>query len=82
VARFHFGNGARLERLNWLGDTSTAGLKRSAGLTANYLYSLPDVDANHRAYADSHTLAVAGRLESLAREAAWFSETRSNVQNL
>ena len=28
VARFHLRNGARLERINWLSDTSTAGLKR------------------------------------------------------
>ena len=29
VARFHLGNGARLERLNWLGDTSEKGLRES-----------------------------------------------------
>jgi malonyl-CoA decarboxylase len=43
VARFHLGNGARLERLNWLGDTSPAGMERSAGITANYRYRLPAV---------------------------------------
>ena len=29
VARFHLGNGARLERLNWLADTSERGARRS-----------------------------------------------------
>jgi malonyl-CoA decarboxylase len=50
VARFHLGNGARLERINWLGDTSRAGIDRSGSLTANYLYRLSDVERNHRAY--------------------------------
>ena len=48
VARFHLANGARLERLNWMGDMSAAGVSRSAGLTANYLYKLSDVERNHR----------------------------------
>lgn len=51
VARFHLGNGARLERINWLGDTSRTGIERSGSLTANYLYRLSDVERNHRAYA-------------------------------
>jgi malonyl-CoA decarboxylase len=51
VARFHLGNGARLERINWLGDTSSAGIERSGSLTANYLYRLSDVERNHRVYA-------------------------------
>lgn len=38
VARFHLGNGARLERLNWLGDRTAAGFQRSAGIVANYVY--------------------------------------------
>src|SRR5258706_174537 len=42
VARFHLGNGARLERLNWLGDTSPTGMRRSAGLMVTYLYRLDD----------------------------------------
>jgi malonyl-CoA decarboxylase len=50
VARFHLCNGARLERINWMGDTSQAGIDRSASFTANYLYRLSDVERNHRAY--------------------------------
>jgi malonyl-CoA decarboxylase len=70
VARFHLGNGARLERLNWLGDRSVAGVTRSAGITANYLYDLARVDANHAAYHASHAVIVAPEIESLARQAA------------
>src|ERR1043166_10229664 len=44
VARFHLGNGARLERLNWLGDGSDNGISQSYGLMVNYLYDLDDIE--------------------------------------
>ena len=50
VAHFHLSNGARLERLNWLGDTSDKGLAQSAGLMVNYLYDLNRIENNHEAY--------------------------------
>ena len=46
VARFHLGNGARIERLNWAADTSQKGLKQSCGLMVNYLYDLDELDTN------------------------------------
>ena len=46
VARFHLGNGARIERLNWAADISTKGLSQSCGMMVNYLYELDDLDAN------------------------------------
>lgn len=46
VARFHLGNGARIERLNWAADTSAKGLGQSCGMMVNYLYELDDLDAN------------------------------------
>ena len=42
VANFHLSNGSRIERLNWLADTSAKGLAQSAGLMVNYLYKLND----------------------------------------
>ncbi|TXL74806.1 malonyl-CoA decarboxylase [Vineibacter terrae] len=57
VAHFHLGNGARIERLNWLGDPSPNGLKQACGLMVNYRYKLEDVDANHEAYADGKIVA-------------------------
>ena len=66
VARFHLGNGARLERLNWMGDTSAAGISRSAGLTANYLYKLSDVERNHHAYVTAQKVVASRRVEKLA----------------
>lgn len=46
VARFHLGNGARLERLNWAADTSDKGVEQSCGWMANYRYELSQLDAN------------------------------------
>ena len=60
VARFHLGNGARLERLNWLGDTSAKGMREAAGLMVNYLYDLRFIEANHEAFANSGAVAAAG----------------------
>ncbi len=69
VARFHLANGARLQRLNWMGDTSQTGMSRSFGLTANYLYRLADVERNHEAYAQAHHIVASHQLERLARQA-------------
>ena len=57
VAHFHLGNGAIVERLNWLGDTSANGFKQSYGMMVNYRYKLSDVDANHEAYATGRVVA-------------------------
>jgi malonyl-CoA decarboxylase len=46
VARFHLGNGARIERINWAADRSAKGLAQSAGLMVNYLYELDALDDN------------------------------------
>jgi malonyl-CoA decarboxylase len=67
VARFHLKNGARLERINWLGDTSASGLQRSAGLTANYVYKLPDVERNHELYVREHKVRTSREIEALAK---------------
>ena len=50
VARFHLGNGARLERLNFLADPSLNGLRQSYGLMVNYLYKLGDIEQNHELF--------------------------------
>ena len=70
VARFHLGNGARLERLNFLGDMSERGLRQSHGLMVNYLYDLTDIEKNHEAYAQHHTVVAAGAVTKLVRAPA------------
>ena len=57
VAHFHLGNGAVVERLNWLADTSANGFKQSYAMMVNYRYKLADVDANHEAYASGRIVA-------------------------
>jgi malonyl-CoA decarboxylase len=67
VARFHLANGARLERLNWMGDTSATGLNRSYGLTVNYEYRLADLERNHDAYANQFRVASSRAFHQLTR---------------
>ncbi len=70
VGRFHLGNGASLDRLNWLGDTSAKGMREAYGLMVNYLYDLDEIEANHEAYANEGVIAaskaVRGHLKSQA----------------
>jgi malonyl-CoA decarboxylase len=70
VARFHLRNGARLERINWLGDISTVGMQRSAGLMVNYFYRLNDLERNHENYTREYEIAAASEIESLAKRKA------------
>ncbi len=71
VARFHLGNGARLERINWLGDISEKGMEESAGLMVNYLYDMAHIERNHEAYVNEGTIAASGQVKALlARGAA------------
>ena len=68
VARFHLGNGARLERLNWLADLSKRGIQQSAGMMVNYLYRLDEVEHNHEVYVREHRVAASRELRRLAAE--------------
>ncbi len=67
VARFHLGNGARLERINWLGDVSNKGLRQAHGLMVNYRYLIKDIEKNHEAYANEGTVATSRAVKSLLR---------------
>jgi malonyl-CoA decarboxylase len=74
VARFHLGNGARLERLNWLGDVSAKGIAESAGMLVNYRYDQARIPANHEAFVATgeviHASAVKGLLPNVPAVAA------------
>ena len=67
VARFHLGNGARLERLDWLADTSERALAQSHGLMVNYLYDLDYIEQNHEAYAQQRAVVAASAVTRLVR---------------
>jgi malonyl-CoA decarboxylase len=68
VARFHLGNGARLERINWLADTSRQGMQRAAGMMVNYVYRLDEVEQNHETFVREGGIAASHGIKKLARE--------------
>ena len=67
VARFHLGNGARLERINFMGDLSPKALRDGGGLMVNYLYDLDDIEANHEAYANQKEVAASSAVRRMLR---------------
>ena len=72
VAKFHLGNGARLERVNWMGDPSPKGLAEGAGFMVNYLYDLSRIERNHELFANKGEVVASPAVKRLlgpAREA-------------
>ena len=67
VARFHLGNGARLERINWRGDVSQKGLRESHGVMVNYLYEIKEIEKNHETYAESGAVTASRAVRALLR---------------
>jgi malonyl-CoA decarboxylase len=65
VARFHLGNGARLERINWRGNISARGLRESYGIMVNYLYDPDTIEANHEAYVTGGIVARSASVDAL-----------------
>jgi malonyl-CoA decarboxylase len=70
VARFHLGNGARLERINWMGNSDPRGLRESYGIMVNYLYDVATIEANHEAYAREQLIARSEEVQALLQEPA------------
>lgn len=66
VARFHLGNGARVEHLHWAADPSAKGSRQSYGLMVNYLYDLRRLD-KHRAMLAAGQIPIGGAIEALYR---------------
>jgi malonyl-CoA decarboxylase len=56
VARFHLGNGARLERINWLGNAAPRAIEESFGIMVNYLYDHDSIEDNHEAFVRDGTI--------------------------
>jgi malonyl-CoA decarboxylase len=65
VARFHLGNGARLERINWLGDLSAKGMAESFGLLVNYKYDTAMIERNHEAYTNNGDVVMSAAVKAL-----------------
>jgi malonyl-CoA decarboxylase len=67
VARFHLGNGARLERVHWNADPSANGRRQSLGLMVNYLYDLGEIERNHEAFAATGLVAASSSVSRLLK---------------
>jgi malonyl-CoA decarboxylase len=65
VARFHLGNGARLERINWLGNTAPRGIQESFGIMVNYLYDLETIESNHEAFVNDGAVVRSTEVDAL-----------------
>jgi len=67
VARFHLGNGAILEQLNFGADRSPKGMHQSGGLMVNYLYDLDVVEANHETFHETRAVPLSAVLRRLSQ---------------
>jgi malonyl-CoA decarboxylase len=65
VARFHLGNGARLERINWLGNTAQRAIRESFGIMVNYLYDHDSIETNHEAFVRDGTIVRSPDVDAL-----------------
>ncbi len=79
VARFHLGNGARLERLNPFGDLSETGVRQSLGLMVNYCYDLDRIEQNHEAFANRGEIAASPAVKKLAPPAPSMAVVKAPV---
>jgi malonyl-CoA decarboxylase len=67
VARFHLSNGARIERINWMGDLSEQRRTQSYGMLVNYIYDRRSVIRNHEDYVRDGDIAASTTISSLVR---------------
>jgi malonyl-CoA decarboxylase len=70
VARFHLGNGARIERLNWQADPSRKGNRQAFGIMVNYLYDPALIEENHEAFVREGKAAMSGTVRALVEPSA------------
>ncbi len=65
VARFHLGNGARLERVNWLANVSPRGLRELHAIMVNYVYDPLAIEAHHEAFVRDNVVARSPAVDAL-----------------
>lgn len=68
VAHFHLCNGAQIERINWAGDLSAAGIRKSAGIMVNYLYNLSNIEKNHELYTGQGEITASAAVRRLLKK--------------
>jgi malonyl-CoA decarboxylase len=67
VSRFHLGNGARIEQIDWLADSSAKGFRQSYGLMVNYLYDPDDIENNVEAFASDGQVAASASVRRMGK---------------
>ncbi|MCK9563216.1 MAG: malonyl-CoA decarboxylase family protein, partial [Bacteroidales bacterium] len=67
VARFHLGNGARIERVHWMADISPKGMEQSFGLMVNYLYDPDAIEHNVENYVRKGEVAMSGSIKRMLK---------------
>ena len=65
VARFHLGNGARLEQINWLGNVAHRAIQESFGIMVNYLYDHDSIEDNHETFVRDGTIVRSPDVDAL-----------------
>lgn len=68
ATRFYLSNGASLERINWLGDTPSKGMREFTGVIVNYLYGQSQIDAYHEAYVLERQINISNQLKELLKK--------------
>jgi malonyl-CoA decarboxylase len=63
VTRFHLGNGAEIENINWEADVSEHGLSLSAGLMVNYKYTPSHIVENHESYVNDGRICYSSKVK-------------------
>jgi malonyl-CoA decarboxylase len=82
VAKFHLGNGARLERINWLGNPAPRGITESYGIMVNYLYDLGTIEANHEAFVRDKIIARSDLVDAMLQDEAPARQKRGSLARL
>ncbi|MEG3765709.1 malonyl-CoA decarboxylase [Alteromonas sp. 14N.309.X.WAT.G.H12] len=65
VSRFHLGNGARLEQINFWADTSEKGIKTSWSIMVNYEYDLRSIEQNHEAFVSKGVISTSSTVKKM-----------------
>ena len=81
VAKFHLGNGARLERIHFLANTAPRGIRESFGVMVNYLYDPEAIEARHGAFVRDGTVARSSAVDHIRGGPGlrWFSRRRTSA---
>ena len=81
VARFHLGNGARLERVHWAANPSARGIEESLGMMVNYLYDPAIIESNHEQFAKMGKVAHSREITELLKRSARVKPAKSNPRD-